>query len=100
MLVYCKRKTLLTSWFEPASEHADRESPTGRLMSRYLLCVYENEGCIYVLDQSGRQEVNPAATDILRMFICASLCVYGMWVAHLFCRVWCLEEDDTGEANI
>ena len=69
-------------------------------MSRKLHCVYDNEGCIYVLDASGRHEVNPAATDILLMFICASLCVHGMWMAHLFCRIWCLEEDDTGDANI
>ena len=93
-LICCERKIIFVRWKSTDYKTSEqgkiyRESPTGRLMSRYLLCVYENEGCIYVLDQSGRQEVNPAATDILRMFICASLCVHGMWVAHLFCRIWC-----------
>ena len=36
-----------------------------------------------------RQEDRIQQLHILRMFICASLRVHGMWVAHLFCRIWC-----------
>ena len=41
-------------------------------MSRYLLCVYENEGCIYVLDASGRQD--PAATHTTHVYLCVVTC--------------------------
>ena len=53
-------------------------------MSRYLLCVYDNEGCIYVLDASGRQEVNPAATDILHIYVYLCVVMYLWHVGGTF----------------